>query len=308
MMQLSGSFAVWRRRFLTAVLACAGSVQTAEWPQCQEQSTVLRHNGRHGIFVDLVPVGAKEGCWQNDCTKTDKFVCPSPAECAAACAQVDICRFWTYEPGIVKCFMRSSDEGREANPEFVSGTRDCLPPNAHVAAGKRRVAVPFAQAALWAAELPALRPCDGGIGAAGCENPYAAMAVWRYAVNNLRLIVASLPESEKQQHASTLQYIQQIAGDIANFYRQPTGETFQVAVTNTAAVFGALSGWLRSAPAVELEVEAAAAPAAAMKPVPVPNAAGASPAEWRAQLADGREMPMLGFGTWQLMGQQAYDE
>jgi len=270
---------------------------------------VFRHNGKNGIFVDLVPVGAKEGCWQSDCTKTDKFVCPSPAECADACLRVDLCKFWTYEPGIRKCFMRSSDAGREDHPDFVSGRRECQPLG-ELSGPKSmaRVGVPFAQAAIWAAELPALRACDSGIGSAGCDNPYAAMGVWRYAVNNLRLAVGALPEAERRHHASHFQYVQQIALDVANFFRQPTAESFQIAVSNAASVFNAFSGWLRSVPPQEIEVQGQDTAAYAAGPLPsLAPGSGAGPASARVLLGNGHNMPLLGFGTWQLLGQQAYD-
>lgn len=280
----------------------------AQWPDCQEQRVVFRHNGKNGIFVDLVSVGAKEGCWQNDCTKSDKYVCPSPAECAEACGRIEVCKFWTYEHPTRKCFLRSLDAGREEHPDFVSGARECLPPQGSGSAKAAvRVAVPFAKAAIWAAELPALRACDGGIGSPGCDNPYVAMNTWRYAVNNLRLAVNGLPEAERQRHGSTLQYVQQISQDVATFYRQPTAESFQVAVTNLAAIFNALGGWLHGAPPVELEVPAEDPSRHSASLPSLAASAGASPASVRAKLADGREMPLLGFGTWQMVGQEVYD-
>lgn len=269
------------------------------WPSCLQEGLVFRHNGINGIFLDLTDVGAKEGCWQEDCTKTDKFVCPSPAECAMACTHIEVCKFWTYEPGIRKCFLRSSDAGREANPDFVSGARDCNPHAGSAQMTATRVAVPFARAALWAAELQAIRPCDTGIGTPGCDNPYAAMAVWRYAINNLRLAVNGLPEKERIEQREVLQYIQQVAAAIAAFYRQPTAESFQVAVTSATSVFSALQGWLQAAPGTEIEVPPAT-PAASFG---APH--GKIPTSVR--LANGREMPLIGFGTWQILGQAAYD-
>jgi len=133
------------------------------------------------------------------------------------------------------------------------------------------------------------------------------MGVWRYAVNNLRLAVAGLPAEERARHSSTLKHIVQISGDIATFFQQPTGETFQIAVSNAGALFDALKGWLQAAPPVEVGLpgDAPAAPHlptghSAELPEGAPGAA-------RINLADGRQMPMIGFGTWQLQGQQAYD-
>lgn len=302
------------RRVLVVSFALVAAAGGQSWPACQEQGRVFRHAGAYGLFTDLTKIGAKEGCWLSDCTKTDKFVCPSSADCSVACSRVDGCRFWTYEPGIRKCFLRTSDAGKEDHPDFVSGPRSCqaaADPSATsgAPATKLRVGLPFAKAALWAADLPALRPCDQGIGGPGCDNPYAAMGVWRYAVNNLRLAVGSLPESEKAQHTSTLQYIRQISADIAGFYRQPTAETFQMAVTNSQAVFSALRGWLQGAPSVEVEVtsDQKGAPHLPSGHSAQVAEVGANAATARLQLADGKEMPSIGFGTWQLNGQQAYD-
>mmetsp|Transcript_54340 Transcript_54340/g.99906 ORF Transcript_54340/g.99906 Transcript_54340/m.99906 type:complete len:572 (+) Transcript_54340:39-1754(+) len=269
------------------------------WPGCQEEGRVFRHKGMNGIFLDLTDVGAKEGCWQEDCTKTDKFVCPSPAECAVACTHVEVCKFWTYEPGIRKCFLRSSDAGREENIDFVSGARECNP-NAGSERAVSRVSVPFARAALWAAELAAIRPCDTGIGTMGCDNPYAAMAVWRYAVNNLRLAVNALPQKELNDQREVLQYIQQVAAAISGFYRQPTAESFQVAVTNARTLFSALQGWLQAAPATEIPVPAISAASLA-------GSSGQGTASLSRRLANGREIPLIAFGTWYLVGQAAYD-
>lgn len=269
---------------------------------------MLRHGGAHGLFGDLAPVGAKEGCFLSDCTNTDKFICPSAAECATACAQVGGCEFWTFEYAISKCFLRRSDAGREAAPGFVSGSRSCLPADRAGDAGAAHLAVPFAKAALWAAGLPALRPCDGGVGSPGCDNPYLAMGVWRYATNNLRLAVRGLPEAEVQRHKSTLGYIRQIGADIAGFYRSPTAESFQTAVSNCRAVFEALAGWLSAAPPTQLAFPLGGAPAPASKLAGLAAADASGDIRQAAvALADGRQMPLVGFGTWQLLGQEVYD-
>lgn len=289
-------------------------MQGENWPLCVEQARVLRHAGSHGVFVDLAHyVGARDGCWLGDCTKTDKFICNSPDECATACSKVDPCRFWTYEVAARKCLLRSSDAVREENSGYVSGARECRPGGASspsagsVSSSAIKVAVPFARTALWAAELPALRPCDGGIQSAGCTNPYAAMGVWRYAVNNLRAAVARLPEQERQQHASTLQYIQQIAMEVANFYREPTAETFQVAVSDCIAVFQALQSWLQNAAPSELQVQGGPGAAPHLPGGRSASLPSSNLAEARATLQDGKSMPLVGFGTWQLVGQAAYD-
>lgn len=122
------------------------------------------------------------------------------------------------------------------------------------------------------------------------------MGAWRYAVNNLRMAVAGLSEAERGQVA---QAVGQVAADVAGFYRQPTAETFQVAVGNALAVFSALRDWLRAAPAVEVE--------AAEDPRRPERGGASSAAAAKVRLSNDREMPLVGFGTWQLLGQGAYD-
>lgn len=261
---------------------------------------VFRHAGLNGLFVDVTAFG-REGCWLSDCKKSDKFVCRSSADCAAACAGTEACKFWTYEPGITKCFLRVSDAGREEHPDFVSGARGCVPSGDAALPGTGgRLRMPFARAAIWAADLPAIRPCDGGIESPGCDNPYGAMNTWRYATNNLRLFVGGLPEEEKQAHRSTLQFVDQIASDVAQFYAQPTAEAFQVAVTNLITVFSALRGALQGAPATEVEIPDGPVAPSALPP-------GVALGGAKARLANGREMPLVGFGTWYLVGQEVYD-
>jgi len=58
-------------------------------------------------------------------------------------------------------------------------------------------------------------------------------------VNNLRLAIGGVSTTEREQpwYKESFPYVQQIATDVASFYRQPTAESFQVAVTNSKMVF-----------------------------------------------------------------------
>ena len=80
------------------------------------------------------------------------------------------------------------------------------------------------------------------------------MAGWRYAVNNLRRAVALLPEAQKQQHPSTLVYVQQIAESVAAFFAEPTAEALAAAAGNARQVFTLLRPWLAAAPPSEVPV------------------------------------------------------
>mmetsp|Transcript_85030 Transcript_85030/g.193893 ORF Transcript_85030/g.193893 Transcript_85030/m.193893 type:complete len:283 (+) Transcript_85030:36-884(+) len=105
------------------------SCHPPEWPACIEQDTVLRGAGQYGLFVDAAAKGKHLGCFNNDCTKTDKFSCSSMDECAVICSQSEGCTHWTFgnEGGDTKCWLRTGDGGREAAPGFSSATVNCMP-------------------------------------------------------------------------------------------------------------------------------------------------------------------------------------
>lgn len=172
------------------------------------------------------------------------------------------------------------------------------------------VEVPFARAALFASELPQIRGCDAGLGPS-CSNPYAAMAVWRYAVNNLRRAVDLLPEGERQMHKSTVAWVAQISAEVEAFYQQPTEEALAVAIGNTRQVFQMLSGWMGTSPPNILDFPEPVGVGVPFLPrgrsLRLPADASARPGDAEVRLANGVEMPVLGFGTWQLVGQHCYE-
>eukprot|EP00928_Gymnodinium_smaydae_P029018 TRINITY_DN21979_c0_g2_i1.p1 TRINITY_DN21979_c0_g2~~TRINITY_DN21979_c0_g2_i1.p1 ORF type:complete len:491 (-),score=92.54 TRINITY_DN21979_c0_g2_i1:61-1533(-) len=172
------------------------------------------------------------------------------------------------------------------------------------------VEIPFAQAALFAAERPEVKACDGGLGPK-CDNPYPAMFAWRYATNNLRLAVNALPESERRMHKSTVSWVALISEQVDAFFKQPTAETLANAVGNARQVFDSLKGWMATAAPSKMEVPDSASAGVGFLPgnrsLRVVADKAAKPAEAEVRLANGVEMPVLGFGTWQLVGQLAYE-
>lgn len=171
------------------------------------------------------------------------------------------------------------------------------------------VEIPFAKAALFAAKLPEVRRCDEGPGP-NCD-AHRAMVGWRYAVNNLRRAIDLLPEATRQVHKSTLALVGQIAADVEMFFQQPTVETLVIAIGNARQVFDALEGWMATTPPSALHV-----PEHARVGVPFLHGGQsmrilahpeARPGDAEVRLANGVEMPVLGFGTWQLLGQACYE-
>ena len=169
--------------------------------------------------------------------------------------------------------------------------------------------VPYSQAASFAVELPEVCTCDGGPGN-DCKNPFAAMTAWRYASNNLRRAVDNLPESERRMHKSTIALIAQISAEIEAFFREPNAETMVVAVSNARQVFDALKGWMvYSAPTrVKVDTKGVGLPFLyGGMSLRLPAHPHAQPADAEVRLANGVEMPVLGFGTWQLVGQACFE-
>lgn len=199
------------------------------YPSCIQERVVFRHAGAHAIFVDMTAYGAA-GCWQSDCKNTDKFNAEEKGICARACAQIDECTHWSYgeQEGVMKCFLRKSDAGREGADGWLSSSKACAPE-----------AVSAAFSALVAAELPELKACDQGKGDA-CPDMARAVRTWRFAIQNLKKAVSG------QLDENTQQYVTQVSQDTDAFANQMTEENFPVIAGNNRQVFNALNGWLQS--------------------------------------------------------------
>uniref|UniRef100_A0A6T1H7Q6 Apple domain-containing protein n=1 Tax=Alexandrium monilatum TaxID=311494 RepID=A0A6T1H7Q6_9DINO len=121
------------RRLFVLTLAAAGLRCTAAsgWPGCQEKDTVIRMAGQP-CFEDLQSFGVKAGCFEDDCSNTDKFKATKVESCAYVCKSLELCQWWTYgeQDGMKKCFLRVGDAGRETADGWVSGAKECAPDNA----------------------------------------------------------------------------------------------------------------------------------------------------------------------------------
>lgn len=101
----------------------------ASWPGCTQRNTLIHgYDFGEALMVDLATHGAKEGCWNNDCTETDKFTCASMESCSTMCRKVASCHWWTWgdEDGAKKCWLRSSRSRAEKRYGFASGARGCF--------------------------------------------------------------------------------------------------------------------------------------------------------------------------------------
>eukprot|EP00929_Paragymnodinium_shiwhaense_P107936 TRINITY_DN74288_c0_g1_i1.p1 TRINITY_DN74288_c0_g1~~TRINITY_DN74288_c0_g1_i1.p1 ORF type:complete len:749 (-),score=182.39 TRINITY_DN74288_c0_g1_i1:32-2278(-) len=101
---------------------------THSWPGCIFRNLVMHgfHEGE-ALMLDLTKYGATSGCWDDDCTESDKFACETVERCSAVCHEVPSCYWWTWgqEEGVQKCWLRDGRAGREKRFGFASGHRLC---------------------------------------------------------------------------------------------------------------------------------------------------------------------------------------
>lgn len=213
----------------------------APYPGCVQQGEVMRHAGAHAIFVDMTSAGST-GCWQNDCTNTDKFNAVDMGVCARLCAQVDDCTHWSYgdQDGAKKCFFRKSDAGKEAAEGWASAPKACAPTN-----------LPDAFLAAKAAEL--LLPCDAGKSDA-CPDMARAVTTWKFAIKHLK------KAAEGKLDANTMGFVHQVQGDTDAFAAQMSEENFPVVAANNRQIFQALGAWLGSQGSPQVDAADASLP------------------------------------------------
>eukprot|EP00747_Dinoflagellata_sp_TGD_P181758 gnl/TRDRNA2_/TRDRNA2_35695_c0_seq1.p1 gnl/TRDRNA2_/TRDRNA2_35695_c0~~gnl/TRDRNA2_/TRDRNA2_35695_c0_seq1.p1 ORF type:complete len:659 (+),score=104.32 gnl/TRDRNA2_/TRDRNA2_35695_c0_seq1:120-2096(+) len=98
------------------------------WPDCILRNVIIHgYDIGEALMVDMRKYGAKEGCWNSDCSETDKFSCDSIEKCAEVCEKIHACRWWTHgdEDGLKKCWIRTARHGRGKRLGFSSGPRSC---------------------------------------------------------------------------------------------------------------------------------------------------------------------------------------
>ena len=85
--------------------AAAQSQVKKTWPDCLTKGYILKNNETNSIFADIRPLGASKGCWQDNCGSTDKTEVLSLDHCAATCAKIPECNFWSVYDNI--CYFRT---------------------------------------------------------------------------------------------------------------------------------------------------------------------------------------------------------
>lgn len=237
-----------------ALLAAAAAV---EWPACVDQGVVLRHNEEHGVFVDLRPFGVanarNSGCWQESCGNTDKFATDSAESCAAMCARLTVCSWWSFgeDNNQTVCFFRKSDAGREELAGFLSAPRGCVPPGVRLA-----MPVSHAQAAYVAFTSRQLRACTEG----GCD-VHSALATYGYAIGQLKQAMLQAPEHQQAALKEASDYADQTLYDL-NFAkaRQATDEALRIVAANAEQLFEGVRPWLEGMERADLDATDSALP------------------------------------------------
>jgi len=117
---------------LAGAVSASQDCAPPEFPECVEDNVILRGAGMYAVFIDAFRFGKQSGCFNDDCSSTDKFGSDSMEECATTCLSVEECTHWTFgaEDGSNKCWLRNGDGGKEAKEGFKGGSKFCSPQDA----------------------------------------------------------------------------------------------------------------------------------------------------------------------------------
>lgn len=212
------------------------------YPGCAVSGVVLRHVGEHAIFEDMSTHGAS-GCFQNNCKRTDKFNSKDRGVCARLCAELEECTHWSFgmQDGSQKCFLRKSDEGRQAAPPgWVSGAKACAP-----------AALPHGFTALAVAESKGLTDCDGGK-SERCPDVMAAINTWIFAIDHLKKAAVGRVDEGTMEHIDAIGRDSRNMANQINAEYRPSDADFPRVVYNNRLIFNTLADWLQSFRKVDL--------------------------------------------------------
>lgn len=252
----------------------------------------------HDCVKSNFPQEALEEYWRNMCQpiSVERRVEPLVGK---ECSFDELCKKYAGQYGTAQCsaFFRNVmprpcpvPRGIRPNPGSWNANSECC-----------RVAVPFAAAALWASKLPELVSCEGDIDT--CQSqPFAIIAGWRYAVNNLRLALGKLSPSEAVKHWGSIRGVHRAIMCLEEFTRQPSKEGFTRSVASAKTVLGAFSGWLEKQEAVQTSMSNDLGLHFLRRSHKLPAVMNAH----TVTVAGGIVMPLVGFGTWQMLGNDAY--
>eukprot|EP00439_Symbiodinium_sp_Y106_P010196 s5867_g1.t1 len=102
--------------------------RSRSWPDCVRRNTMVNgHDIGDALMEDLTQFGAKDGCWKDNCSHTDKFNSDTMEHCAQVCEKVARCSWWTWgiEEFAATCWLRTGKRYHTKRYGFSSGSRNC---------------------------------------------------------------------------------------------------------------------------------------------------------------------------------------
>lgn len=175
--------------------------------------------------------------------------------------------------------------------------------------------LPFGSTALHVAQLESLRNCAtvdyDGPENPFCEKPYGAALAWNYALNNL--MATGVPE-----HGDLANDVALLQKVTRGFFQRPSQKTYSVLMQTFQDAFGTehMRTWLNSHPSTavnpdqhpvfargRLALQAAGRTGSLAQLAPTNDLAGTHLGTATTTLSGGIKMPLMGFGTWQLEGE-----
>eukprot|EP00933_Yihiella_yeosuensis_P058625 TRINITY_DN5924_c0_g7_i1.p1 TRINITY_DN5924_c0_g7~~TRINITY_DN5924_c0_g7_i1.p1 ORF type:complete len:621 (-),score=94.23 TRINITY_DN5924_c0_g7_i1:69-1931(-) len=198
-----------------------------------------------------------------------------------------------------------------------AGAASSAPQQAHAQAiGTVVLPAPFAQAAIWASELPALRICDNGIDdAAGCPGRpehggagfLSTVFTWKYALNNLRalVVVAARSDTISPPPEGTAEMIVQLLDALDQLLEQPIVDAVGRITQMCRSTFNQLRDWLVSQSPVMLRIGNTPSQSIVGR-YAWPSDGKTALGQATFTLRTGAKMPAVGFGTWRLWAKEAY--
>eukprot|EP00747_Dinoflagellata_sp_TGD_P071496 gnl/TRDRNA2_/TRDRNA2_157060_c0_seq1.p1 gnl/TRDRNA2_/TRDRNA2_157060_c0~~gnl/TRDRNA2_/TRDRNA2_157060_c0_seq1.p1 ORF type:complete len:604 (+),score=112.19 gnl/TRDRNA2_/TRDRNA2_157060_c0_seq1:3-1814(+) len=180
------------------------------------------------------------------------------------------------------------------------------------------VALPFAQAALWASDLKELRLCDKGIDEleTGCPSRpehggagfLSSVFTWRYALNNLRVAIVAAAAGSGGGPAppeGTAEATLQVLHALDEIMERPVIAVFAEIAQAARHLFDSVTPWLRSQPPVPVVVNPGTHPATPLH-YAWPSDGRTTLGQANFELLNGVQMPAIGFGTWKIYPPEAY--
>merc|ERR1719158_1074500 len=114
------------------------------WPYCMKNVQYLSEHLFHLNLTSYVVSGKNvTGCWENDCSRTDRFDVDKTADCAEVCGKIEDCKFWyyKYEDGKHRCILKPAGSIHQGSSSSKGGPRTCKPESVEDQANKKNESV-----------------------------------------------------------------------------------------------------------------------------------------------------------------------